>query len=243
MSDMFTQLMHDLKNKLNPVKPYVDMTPQLWERKSAMGLVDGSTGRRKLTSVTVGTPGTMLTNPIELNIPSAHVPTQPVTGAKYHGGSPIENKLPYNQLVLDRPIVSVVPPAPVGNDGFIGNNPVQAGTLNHLDVNSMVRDIWNMLGSAVKYIEFSYADLYRLLTTNHGSWLNIVHDVDVLYRLIITALITVGILQIAPLLQLVFSLARSIFDIIVFTYQTSVSSARELWNVLMNIYDDLVNWL
>lgn len=82
---------------------------------------------------------------------------------------------------------------------------------------SWIGSIWGAFKDALGYIVFTYQDLYRYFAeykAGHWTWTNLVQDVAFLWRLAITALITMGLFQMASITETTLRLVNALVTIV-----------------------------
>lgn len=67
----------------------------------------------------------------------------------------------------------------------------------------VIKYILEGLGKTVVFVVNDYVDFFRELASYDGSWSHLFGNIHFLYRAIVTALITIGLIQIAPLLEII----------------------------------------
>lgn len=67
----------------------------------------------------------------------------------------------------------------------------------------IIKEIIEGLGKTVVFIVRDYVDFFHELATYNGSWSHLFGNIHFLYRAIVTALITIGLIEIAPLLEII----------------------------------------
>lgn len=67
----------------------------------------------------------------------------------------------------------------------------------------VISEVINGLGKTVVFIVQDYVDFFRELATYDGSWSHLFQNLHFLYRALVTALITIGLIEIAPLMGII----------------------------------------
>lgn len=82
---------------------------------------------------------------------------------------------------------------------------------------SILKTIVLALKDTLGYVVFTYQDLYHYISeyrAGHWTWTNLVSDVAFLWRLSVTILITLGLMQIATVTESLFRLADSLLGMV-----------------------------
>lgn len=103
------------------------------------------------------------------------------------------------------------------------------------------RMIWQAMESTFGYILFTYQDLYVQLSQWNGSWVSLVKNVNLIWRVGVTTLVTMGLIEIVPFLSSLSRLLIEIGDIIWAMGSLFWSGLEEMGSLLSLIWDDTMD--
>lgn len=100
---------------------------------------------------------------------------------------------------------------------------------------SMIGMVWQALKEATGYVLFTYQDLFRYFDEyrkGEWTWSNLVKDAAFLWRLTVTALITMGLLQMTNVVDSLLRLTQTLVGIVVNIFQGTGNVIESVWNTI-----------
>lgn len=95
------------------------------------------------------------------------------------------------------------------------------------------------LKTAVGYILWNYIDFGEQFRRWDGTLWGLVHGTHLLWRSLVTVAITLGLLELGPLLEALAQWIRLFVDLIRTAFNLTVEAVEMVWYVLGRIWDDL----
>ena len=134
-------------------------------------------------------------------------------------------------------IVSVTPNSALKN---------QWGMLFSTDPRQILHSIWSIISSTFGYVIWNYEDFARQFQSWDGSVNGLLRHMGLLWRTMITIFITLGILELGPLIDGLSRIFMEIGELVVFMFRLVETTANEMWYFLNLLWEDLmipVKWL
>lgn len=111
-------------------------------------------------------------------------------------------------------------------------------TITHHPVD-FVRQLFDYAKQGVGWIWWNYEDFYEQFRNWDGSWVGLAHSTGLFWRGLVCALITVGLWEIAPLLEALASWLRLTFDFLKGALQLTGVILDDVWYLLQRVWDDV----
>lgn len=104
---------------------------------------------------------------------------------------------------------------------------------------NIIEKVWLTLRMVGGWVVWNYTDLMEQFQRWDGTWFGLVRHTHILWRASVVALLTLGILEVAPLLEMITQWVGMLFELVRFTFSLAGSAVEELWYLLSRVYDDL----
>lgn len=135
-----------------------------------------------------------------------------------------------------------------GLDNIVSTKPDHKASFSGIlsDPRQVVYQIWNTLHSTFGYIIWNYEDFVRQFQAWDGSLLGLMTHIDLMWRTMVTVVITLGILELGPLIDGLSRILMEIGEVIVFLFRLVETTASELWYFLGVLWKDAmipVKWI
>ena len=101
--------------------------------------------------------------------------------------------------------------------------------------------LWGYARQAVGWVVWNYTDFFQQLQAWDGTWFGLVGHMGLLWRGMVVALLTMGLIEIAPLLEALASWLRIAFDVIRTVFHLAGEALDELWYLLQRLWTDLTH--
>lgn len=111
---------------------------------------------------------------------------------------------------------------------------------HHISFQNIPRMLWQAVTNSFGYIVFTYQDLYAQLINWNGSWVSLVKNVNLIWRLAVTSVITMGLIEIVPFFSSVSRLLMEIGEIIWSVAGLFMKGVDEIWGFLELLWQDMV---
>lgn len=106
----------------------------------------------------------------------------------------------------------------------------------HMD--TIIPAIWKLLQDTFGYVVWNYEDLYRQLSTWDGNVLSLFRDVHFVWRVVVSSVLALGILEIVPLLEILFHLWWDFMELVYSTFRYLGTVINEAIHFIMILWDD-----
>ena len=172
---------------------------------------------------------------------------QPTPTRPQQDPSVVDPRLPQPQVPLQPPEVSRgVPYLPSASAGTSDQTPTQQQTaLTHLWTTLSTRPqhlpqaLWHLAKATVGWVAWNYADLFVQFEQWDGTMWGLMRHMGLIWRGMVCMLITLGLLEIAPFLELLTQWIRIAFDLLRTALQLTAEAAEEVWTLLRRLYADV----
>lgn len=108
-----------------------------------------------------------------------------------------------------------------------------------MQIRKLVDDIYRALKTTFGYVLFTYEDLYNQLMLWDGKVTSLLTNVHFLWRMAVTGIVTIGILEIVPLLESIFSVWWDLMELIYHFFEFLGSAVQEVVYGIRILYDDV----
>lgn len=148
----------------------------------------------------------------------------------------MDTKLPqetYIHLVkpVEIPMTSVVP-----HDG-----PPLTELQKKVHLDTIIPAIYEGIKSVVGYVIWNYEDLYNQFQKWDGSPLNLFQDMHFLWRGMVSAIITLGLIEIVPILESLVSLWWDFMGLVYHSFVFLGNAVSEAFHIIATLWDDADN--
>lgn len=99
--------------------------------------------------------------------------------------------------------------------------------------------MWELTQDTVRWVVFQYTDFYHQLTNWHGGIDSFSQSMGLVWRGAIVAALTLGFVEIAPLMNALATWIRLVFDLLRGALGLVGEAVDELWNLLTRLWDDI----
>ena len=104
---------------------------------------------------------------------------------------------------------------------------------------SLLEKIFITTRMSVGWVVWNYTDWVQQFSKWDGTWRGLVLHTHILWRTVVVGLLTLGILEIAPLLELLTRWVGMMFELIRVAFHLVTDAVEELWYLFDRIYTDL----
>lgn len=105
----------------------------------------------------------------------------------------------------------------------------------------LARVLWDYARQGLGYIVWNYQDFYQQLQAWDGTVPGLLRHMGLWWRGAVVALITLGLLEIAPLLNALTTWMRMAFDLLSTLFRMTGAALDELWYLLERIWADVTS--
>lgn len=159
---------------------------------------------------------------------------------------PVLSKLPYTGGATTQQLQNpVANPVQYFTDKLIRDPPPQPSWWSDLQ-HGALRNPGHLLETAfgavvggVKYIGWNYVDFFDQIRSWDGTWWGLVQHSALLWRTLVTVLLTAGLIQVGPLLLAVTEWARMLGSLLASTFGLAGDALGMVWEVV----DDLAGYI
>lgn len=110
----------------------------------------------------------------------------------------------------------------------------------------IVHHIWSVIHATFGYIIWNYEDFVIQFQSWDGSVNGLIQHVGLLWRTMITIVLTLGILELGPFIDGLSRIFMEIGELIMFMFRLVETTANEMWYFLNVLWEDLmipVKWM
>lgn len=131
-------------------------------------------------------------------------------------------------------IVPVIPQSYVNQWGMLS------------DPRQILHHLWTVTNATFGYVIWNYQDFAHQFQSWDGSINGLLHHMGLLWRTMVTILLTLGILELGPFIDGLSRIFMEIGELIVFVFRLVETTASEMWYFLNILWEDLmmpVKWM
>lgn len=110
----------------------------------------------------------------------------------------------------------------------------------------IIHHIWSVIRGTFGYVIWNYEDFVMQFQSWDGSVTGLLQHVGLLWRTMITVVITLGLLELGPLIDGLSRILMEIGELIMFTFRLVETTANEMWYFLNLLWEDFmipIQWI
>lgn len=114
------------------------------------------------------------------------------------------------------------------------------------DPRYVVDRLWHLVTGTVGYVVWNYADFVEQFRSWNGTLPGLLTHVGLLWRTLVTVVLTLGLLELGPLVDGLSRLLAEVGTVLAGVFHLSVRATEELWALLALLWRDLwipVEWM
>lgn len=108
---------------------------------------------------------------------------------------------------------------------------------------ALFHELWSILRDSGAYVVWNFEDLRAQIMQWDGTMWGLMHHMGLIWRVMITAILLVGITQAGPLLDAMVRLFQLLFDVVSTVVTITWGVVEEMWSVVERIFSTIENWL
>lgn len=112
----------------------------------------------------------------------------------------------------------------------------------NFQLSTFVENLYLWIKKTIGYVWWTYEDFFEQWRTWDGSAISLLKDTHRIWRTIVTGFITLGLLEIVPLLESLFHLWWGFMELVYYAFEFLGTGISEFVHFLWLVYDD-VEWL
>ena len=146
----------------------------------------------------------------------------------------MEPKLPQDTYIhISNPTTTIPLNTVIPHDG-----PPLTELQKRIHLDTIVPAVYDAIKRAVGYVIWNYEDLYNQFRLWDGSPLNLFRDMHFVWRCMVSAVITLGLIEIVPLLESLFSLWWDFMSLVYHAFVFAGHAVSEVIHFLVLLWDD-----
>ena len=106
---------------------------------------------------------------------------------------------------------------------------------------NVIEKLWITTRMAVGWVVWNYTDWVSEFSNWDGTWTGLLTRSHLIWRSMVVGLLTLGLLEIAPLLDVVARWIGMIFELIRVAFRLGSEGVEELWTLVVRVYEDIVS--
>lgn len=105
----------------------------------------------------------------------------------------------------------------------------------------VIQHLWDVVKQGGGYVVWNYTDFYNHFVTWKGSYVDLLTDLKFMWRALVTAMLTIGLIEIMPLLEGLGRLLWDVFYVLRMAFGLIERTSEELFAFLTVLWDDAVS--
>lgn len=125
-------------------------------------------------------------------------------------------------------------------DNVVKSNPsfmTHAGMIT--DPRQLINHLWGLMTSSFNYVVWDYSDFVAQFSTWDGTMLGLMSHMNLIWRTMITVLITIGLIELVPVTEAMVRVLTEFGYIMKLAFNLGVSIMEEVWSILSMVMTDL----